>query len=69
MVFTSILIHAQAESFYSLVFTSEPSLWRINISPEGGLKKWLLEEKRAPVAAWAPDKASKIRFAFQMHIY
>lgn len=56
-MFKSMLHYFQPESFYSLLFTSENMLWRTNLSPEGELKKWLLEDKRAPVAAWAPEKA------------
>ena len=53
----SVLVYFQEESFYSLIFTSEPQLWATNFSPEGALKKWLLADRKAPVAAWAPNKA------------
>jgi soluble epoxide hydrolase / lipid-phosphate phosphatase len=41
------------------MFTSEFALWRSHVSPEGTLEKWLLRDRKAPVAAWAPDKVNE----------
>jgi soluble epoxide hydrolase/lipid-phosphate phosphatase len=39
-------------------------LWRSHFSPDGELRKWLLADKRTPVAPWAPDRASSFSTFF-----
>jgi soluble epoxide hydrolase/lipid-phosphate phosphatase len=46
----------QEDSFYDLVFASDPLLLRNHFAPDGELKKWLLGGNRTPVASWAPDR-------------
>jgi hypothetical protein len=41
------------------MFTSEHALWKSDFSPEGALEKWLLEDKKAPLTTWAPDKVNE----------
>ncbi|KAF8573427.1 alpha/beta-hydrolase [Ramaria rubella] len=51
------IIAEHEDSFYSLVYTNDPTLWQNNVAPEGELEKWLLTDRKAPVGSWAPDQA------------
>ncbi|KAF8586073.1 alpha/beta-hydrolase [Ramaria rubella] len=50
------IIAEHEDSFYSLLYTSDPTLWQNNVAPEGELEKWLLADRKAPVGSWAPDQ-------------
>ncbi|KIJ57331.1 hypothetical protein M422DRAFT_23372 [Sphaerobolus stellatus SS14] len=51
------IISQRIDSFFSILYTSNPDLWRNNFAPEGELKKWLIADQRAHIPDWAPNKA------------
>ncbi|KAL7282296.1 hypothetical protein ACG7TL_003766 [Trametes sanguinea] len=44
------VVDAHLESLLSIWYTADPSLWKTVLAPTGGLKSWLLADKKAPLA-------------------
>jgi len=49
------IIQEHSDSFFSLAFAADPSLWQDHFAPRGELKKWLLEDKMTVLDDWAKD--------------
>ncbi|KAF8586071.1 alpha/beta-hydrolase [Ramaria rubella] len=49
------LSNSQEDSFYSLAYAGDPTVWEDAIA-EGGMEKWLLADRKVPVGLWAPDQ-------------
>ncbi|KAF8586076.1 alpha/beta-hydrolase, partial [Ramaria rubella] len=50
------IIADHEDTFYRIMYTSDPALWRA-VAREGEMEKWLLADRKAPVESWAPDQA------------
>jgi len=51
----SKIMSEHLDSFYSLGFAADPSLWKDHFARTGALKQWLLEDKKTELDKWAKD--------------
>jgi soluble epoxide hydrolase/lipid-phosphate phosphatase len=43
------------DSYFSLVYPSDPDLWKTNLGPIGGLKEWLTADRRSPLPSYLTE--------------
>ena len=55
-VWDYINVDFQIESFYSVLFPSDPKLWQTVFAPLGSLKAWLLEDKKRETASYLSEE-------------
>ncbi|KZP16706.1 alpha/beta-hydrolase [Athelia psychrophila] len=49
------LIENNWESFRSLYYPDDPTLWRTYLNPSGGVKSWLLADKKGPLPPYITE--------------
>jgi hypothetical protein len=59
---TSLLTYLQIQwdSYFSLIFTSNPEIWKEHLGPVGALRAWLDADRKAEVAGYITE-ADKAR--------
>ncbi|KAI0047474.1 alpha/beta-hydrolase [Auriscalpium vulgare] len=50
------LVEEHFDSFFSLTFPHEPSLWRDNMCPTGAIEEWLKADKTAPLPSYLTEE-------------
>jgi pimeloyl-ACP methyl ester carboxylesterase len=55
------LIETHWDSFYSIVFAKDETLWRTNFGPTGTLKAWLAADKTTPVGSFLTQEDADIQ--------
>ncbi|CCL99357.1 uncharacterized protein FIBRA_01375 [Fibroporia radiculosa] len=62
----STTIKDHSNSFFDLIFPSDPKLWKEHLCTPGAVKAWLLADKTAPLVGYLTEEEKKIikaRFA------
>ncbi|KAF8885233.1 Alpha/Beta hydrolase protein [Gymnopilus junonius] len=44
--------HASIDSFYSLLFPNDPSIWKTDMAPLGKSREWIEQNKQLPLASY-----------------
>ncbi|KAL4266601.1 AB hydrolase superfamily protein [Pleurotus pulmonarius] len=55
------LIEENFESFFSLVYAEDASLWKTNLAPTGVLRAWIESGKTAAIGPWVSEEEGRIR--------
>ncbi|KAI9789186.1 MAG: hypothetical protein M1816_006320 [Peltula sp. TS41687] len=61
------VIDSHTDAFFSILYTSEPSIWKTDFAPEGALRRFLTEDRRAPESDYYTPEEKSIHdriFAF-----
>ncbi|KAE8357113.1 Alpha/Beta hydrolase protein [Aspergillus caelatus] len=56
---SGVLLDRFADSFFTLFYPHSPSLWKSHLCPAGAIEKWLLSDRRAPLAPYITEEEFK----------
>jgi soluble epoxide hydrolase / lipid-phosphate phosphatase len=50
------MIEHNFDSFFALAWPADPELWKTDMAPLGGLKAWLLANRKGPLPAYLTEE-------------
>lgn len=54
-----VLNHSiQFDSFFSLMYPQDPSIWKEHLCPVGEIEKYVESDNQGPLAPWLTDEVS-----------
>ncbi|PCH37515.1 alpha/beta-hydrolase [Wolfiporia cocos MD-104 SS10] len=54
------VIKAHIDSFISIIFPTDPEVWKTDLCPRGGIKAWLLADKTTPLPSYLTEEDKAI---------
>ena len=46
----------QLDSWLSLIYPSDPAIWKTDMAPKGAMRAWLVADKHAPLPSYLAEE-------------